>query len=90
MLVLDARNRILDFNSTSQAMLPELGAAAVGRPAEQVLATRPELVALIQTGSPEALEWQIPVNGEMRAYQIRFVAAPGPAQHTDRQDRHIP
>jgi hypothetical protein len=65
-LVLDALDRLIDFNAALQAMLPELQPSAVGLPASQVLAAEPLLLDQLPRARPGRWSWR-PVAATTRA-----------------------
>lgn len=55
-LVLDTRNRLIDFNLAAQNILPELQPGAIGQPVEVLLSAWEVLIAQATTGTPEVVE----------------------------------
>ncbi len=71
-LVLDIRDRIIDFNPCLQAILPEVRKTSVGFSVFEALAAYPVLVELIKENFSKAVELQVNHAGESRCYQSRL------------------
>ncbi|WNS42513.1 histidine kinase N-terminal 7TM domain-containing protein [Paenibacillus sp. MMS20-IR301] len=85
-LVMDLADKLVDYNRAAAEMLPDLSAAAIGRPLAQLfLSAGQEAVDYVMNSSPhdteeQELAWN--TGGEIRYYQIRS----SPVQ---KQDDHL-
>jgi len=70
-LVLDAGNRIADFNPAARSMLRCLTPRARGRPAAEVLREHPALVAELLSPGGRQLDVQLPWGKGLKCYQVR-------------------
>ena len=68
-LVLDTRDRIIDFNSRLRAILPDVRKTSSGFPVFEALAAYPVLVELIKENSPKTVELQVNRAGADCCYQ---------------------
>lgn len=66
-LVLDTRDRIMDFNPRLQSILPDVQKKSIGCPASETLTAYPVLLKLIKENSSENIEFQIE-NAEVSCY----------------------
>jgi PAS domain S-box-containing protein len=71
MLVVDARNRVLDLNPAAQALLGPAVKDAIGRPAGQVLAAFPELVSRFRDVASAEAELSLGEGEDRRHYELR-------------------
>jgi diguanylate cyclase (GGDEF)-like protein len=71
-LVLDALDRLIDFNPAGQAMLPELQKSAIGQPAAAVLRAHATLVEQIAASAPGPVELAVNGTGPVRYYQCQL------------------
>ncbi len=70
-IVLDARNRIVDLNPAAQRILQRTAAQVIGQPAVQILAARPDLIERYLDVAEARTE--IALGGEARAfYDLRI------------------
>ena len=70
LIVLDARNRVVDLNLAARKILNEPGGNVLGKPASQLLTMGPELLALDGTPAPARAEWAVGSNGQQRIYDL--------------------
>jgi PAS domain S-box-containing protein len=70
LIVLDARNRVVDLNLAARQILNEPVGNVLGRPATQLLAVGPELLALNSPPAQARAEWAIGANGQQRIYDL--------------------
>jgi len=71
-LVLDAQNRIVDFNPAARSVISGLARQALGRPAEEVLGDQPELLRQLAAPECRPTELQLPQGRGLRCYQSRL------------------
>jgi diguanylate cyclase (GGDEF)-like protein len=71
-LVLDMKDRIVDYNPAVQSMLPEICRASIGCAVDEVLVKRPELLRQIEQNSLETVQLKVhDGDKEMHTYQSR-------------------
>ncbi len=70
LIVLDARNRVVDLNLAARRILNEPGSRVLGRPATELLAAGPEILALNSAPAQARAEWAIGSNGQQRIYDL--------------------
>jgi len=70
LIVLDARNRVVDLNLAARKILNEPSGDVLGKPASHLLTMGPELLALDATPAPARAEWAIGSNGQQRIYDL--------------------
>ncbi len=77
MIVLDARNRVVDLNPTAERILNQRVAAVLGQPVEQLLADQPELVAYCRGAAEARTEITLGEAEAPRSYEVQIVSLPG-------------
>jgi PAS domain S-box-containing protein len=70
LIVLDARNRVVDLNLAARKILDEPGGNVLGKPASQLLTMNADLLALDATPAPARAEWAVGSNGQQRIYDL--------------------
>ena len=70
LIVLDARNRVVDLNLAARQILNEPDGNVLGKPASQLLTVGSEMLALDATPAPARAEWAIGTNGQRRIYDL--------------------
>ena len=70
LIVLDARNRVVDLNLAARQILNEPAGNVLGKPAGQLLSLSPELLALDSSPNPARAEWAIRANGVAHIYDL--------------------
>ena len=71
-VVLDALNRVIDFNSAARTLFPSLDARVVGNPVAQVLKEQPRIIDLISGDEDSVAEIIIDRGDERRYYHGRL------------------
>ena len=77
MIVLDARNRVVDLNPTAERILNRRVAAALGQPVEQLLADQPDLVAYCRGAAEARMEITLGEAVAPRSYEVQIASLPG-------------
>jgi PAS domain S-box-containing protein len=75
-IVLDARNRVLDLNPTAERILNQRAARALGQPVEQLLADQPDLVAACRGVADAPMEITLGEAQAPRSYEVQIVSLP--------------
>jgi len=70
LIVLDARNRVVDLNLAARKILNEPDGKVLGQPASRLLTVNAELLALDATPAPARAEWAVGSNGQQRIYDL--------------------
>ena len=70
LIVLDARNRVVDLNLAARKILNEPDGDILGQPVSQLLSVGPELLALDAAPAPTRAEWAVGRNGQQRIYDL--------------------
>ncbi len=70
LIVLDARNRVVDLNLAARQILNQPSGKVLGQPASQLLTVSPELLALDAAPAPARAEWSIGSNDQQRIYDL--------------------
>ena len=70
LIVLDARNRVVDLNLAARKILNEPRGDVLGKPASQLLTVGPELLALDSSPAPARAEWAVGANGQQRIFDL--------------------
>lgn len=80
-ILVDADGRMADFNPAAAGLVPQLGPDACGRPADEILAGRPELMRCLHDGTLRDRLVTIEVDGEPWHYivSLQSVLDPGGA-----------
>ena len=86
-IVLDARNRVLDLNPTAERILSQRVAAALGQPVEQLLADQPDLVAYCRGAAEARMEITLGEAEAPRSYEVQIASLP--SQHGDSSGRLV-
>jgi diguanylate cyclase (GGDEF)-like protein len=71
-LVLDAENRIVDFNPSARSILKSLSLSDVGHPAEEVFQSYPDLLKLLSSDTQKQIELQIAQEEKFCHYNLRL------------------
>jgi PAS domain S-box-containing protein len=86
-IVLDARNRVVDLNPTAEHILNQRVAAAFGQPVEQLLADQPDLVAYCRGTAEARMEITLGEAAAPRSYEVQIASLP--AQRGDASGRLV-
>jgi diguanylate cyclase (GGDEF)-like protein len=71
-IVLDIRNRIVDFNPAAAKILPRLSSMSIGLTIEDAVGKRPELESLLQAESCDEASIRVDEGDALRFYQARL------------------
>jgi PAS domain S-box-containing protein len=71
-IVLDHKNRVIDFNAAAQSLFGDILSKSVGQPVVDVLSMIPTLAGCCQKKSVEHSELTLPVKDKQRILDLRF------------------
>ena len=85
-VIVDAKDRLIDFNDSAKAILPRLPDALVGIDSAVVFSDRPKLLDFIRGNTDDSLEILVGEGEDLEMLRHRQIAHPGPWRQSRRKD----